>query len=252
MKSTSIITLSLFCVSILFFNQCNDKLQTAGQVSIHLNDQADSTQYYSYKIDFPDTLHYAPLAKALKEYATSSLDNYFTIMPEDTSKWRFAWQLIVDYSEVLNSTRFLAYKATYYRFTGGAHGMPATITFVFDKKIEQIISLEDLFSDTTAAIKAISLYARDAVAKKVYDGKTFRELDSTTQEWVTSGTVPVYKNFETFLPANITQDGVAGLKIIFSPYQVAAYVYGMPAIIIPAKQFYDYLAPEYKKVFIQR
>src|SRR5699024_3388432 len=100
-------------------------------------------------------------------------------------------------------------------------------------------------------IESISQYAKGAVARKVYEVESLQIVDLPMQEWVKEGTAPAFSNFETFLPAQAAPEGITGIKIIFSPYQVAPHAYGMPSIIIPANQFYRYLKPEYKEVFIQ-
>src|SRR5699024_9939667 len=209
MKRTRIIVLTLLGAALFFFFQCERSVKTAKQNRIQLTDQADSSQYYSYRLNFPDTLHYANLAKAIKNYAFASRDSFFAMMPEDTASLRFPWQLIVDTGKTSESPRFVAFSADYYRFTGGAHGVSATKTFVYDKEKKQLIKLKDLFSDTTA-IESISQYAKGAVARKVYEVESLQNVDLPMQDWVKEGTAPAFSNFETFLPAQAAPEGITG------------------------------------------
>ncbi len=247
-KLKPLIYISLLNFSMFALVQCGEGLETETSISIHYEDQSDSTQYYSYKIIFPDTLTEPKLARALKTFATAARDSFFAKMPEDRSEIQRPWQLIVKFDEN-NSARFISYQAIHYHYMDGARGLQTLETFVFDKKKGQLIQLRDLFKDSTV-LEPISRHTRNKVAERFYDANSFQNLKSSAIDWIREGTAPEFKNYSTYVPFGETDEGIIGILVRFPPYQVAPYSAGTLGVLIPAWIFHDYLKPEYKKVFV--
>jgi len=135
-------------------------------------------------------------------------------------------------SAALDKLPFLNVTFTNEEYTGGAHGVTAIKTFVFDTRTGNEITLRTLFTgDYLTALSRLSL----AEIKKV-------DPDLTTFTFANDGTLPDSKNFSAF---TLKPDG---MHIIFGDYQVAPYAAGQPEIVLPYTALSSVIAPAYKDI----
>ena len=116
-----------------------------------------------------------------------------------------------------------------YAFTGGAHGLTLGKCFNFDNRTGRQLPLEELISDTTR----LSELNREA----------FRQ--SLSQRPLTQEEIDAYlfvKQDELPLPQNIGFDST-GVKMLYNPYEIAAYVFGQSVYAID----YDRAEPVLRK-----
>ncbi len=109
-----------------------------------------------------------------------------------------------------------------YAFTGGAHGLTLSKCFNFDNRTGELLPLEALVSDTAR----LSELNREAFRK-------FLAQQSFTQEEVDS--YLFVKPDELPLPQNIGFDST-GVKMLYNPYEIAAYVFGQSEYAVPYDQ----------------
>ena len=108
-------------------------------------------------------------------------------------------------------------------YTGGAHGLQLTKTFVYNKK-GKLISNTDLFSDNKKGLDIVSSFVqKELLNKKVGDAS-----------WIENGAGPIFDNYQVFI---LKEDGV---EFIFDPYQVASYAEGKQSIVVPFSVFKDF------------
>jgi hypothetical protein len=82
--------------------------------------------------------------------------------------------------------------------------------------------LEDLFAENFDYLKFISDYCIEDIRKQNEDQGYTPDMD-----WISGGASPDQANFKTFL---FTENS---LIILFDPYQVAPYAWGIVAVNIP-------------------
>ncbi len=118
---------------------------------------------------------------------------------------------------------------------GAAHGMNTIDTYVFDKKLEKVVDITDMFTPGSGYLQFLSTYARqdlEAQSKKGDLGLTYNE------NMLKEGTEGTFDNFRLALP---TKDG---LVIYFTEYQVAPYAAGPQQVVIPYEKLKPYINPE--------
>lgn len=104
-------------------------------------------------------------------------------------------------------------------FSGGAHGFRGMMTFNYDVKKQQEISITNFLS-----LADVSTQSRAQLKKHFQDDGSF---DTDIEPMMNDGTDPSKsENFEsfTFIPENLT--------VYFSEYQVAPYVFGEQVVTI--------------------
>lgn len=127
--------------------------------------------------------------------------------------WR-AYEYVFTYKVPFNDSGKLSVIYNEYSYTGGAHGMTIGTTYNFDTMTGNIIPLSKLIKGKE---KSIQDYTYQQLQKK-YSGyiliKSPNEiiLNDKNRLWV----------FDK-----------VGIKLIFNEYEVAAYVAGMPEIVVP-------------------
>ncbi len=112
---------------------------------------------------------------------------------------------------------------------GAAHPGVNIVTFNYDLKTGEKISLAELFKSGSPYLEAISKASIKILKEKLGRGSSI--------ETINTGAAAKEENFKVFL---ITD---AGLKIIFTEYQVASYAAGEQEVTIPWKELQSILNP---------
>lgn len=103
-------------------------------------------------------------------------------------------------------------------FAGAAHPAHNLKTFNFELKNGKFLVLNDIFIPNSKYLDKVADYSRQALKKKLSD------ID---EKWFTEGTAPKPENYRNW---NLKPEGIL---FTFDTYQVAAYVYGQPDVLIP-------------------
>ena len=163
--------------------------------------------------------------------ALASFENGFSeIRYLDTVKIA-PWEANIKAEVVYEDKKVLTLQLDSYIFTGGAHGYTAKRFLNFDKR--KGIELENwqLFQNR----KNFQLYAE---AK-------FREQEAIPTKASINETGFMFERDTFYLPKNIgfTQDGI---KLLYNPYEVAAYADGPIVLTLPFKDVAPFLATKTK------
>jgi Protein of unknown function (DUF3298) len=113
------------------------------------------------------------------------------------------------------------------RFTGGAHPLGFSSSYVFSALTGEVLALTDLLTKDALAVIADEAL-RQLTQYMTENGSTADALDAT-------GYAPTVENYRTFWP---TADG---LHIDFQPYQVGAYAIGSPSITVPWDSLVEFI-----------
>lgn len=113
------------------------------------------------------------------------------------------------------------------QYSGGAHGISSMYTFNYDMKSKRILTLADVFKNHPSYLKKLSEESRRQLTVTLSENAGDGQVPDA--DFLTSGTEPTENNFSLF---TFTPQADA-LTIYFGLYQVAAYAYGEPYIVVP-------------------
>jgi hypothetical protein len=117
---------------------------------------------------------------------------------------------------------------------GAAHPYHTIHTYIFDKKLGKVVTVQDLFKPYSKYFEYLSSYAYEDLIKQSKEGDIGFVYDD---QMLRSGTEATLENFRHVLP---TKDGLA---FYFEEYQVAPYAAGSQQIVIPYAYLKDYAEP---------
>lgn len=205
------------------------------------------TPLYHYAICYPQLgAARDKLMPALHGWADKQL-NAFLKVADQPRPQPWTYELLIDFRVVASGKGFTSVLARGYIYTGGAHGMPLLAGFTLANG--RLIDRPDaLFAEPRQARAALSAYARKAFARKAAGGDTawcFKD-----QKWLREGTAPTAENYAI---ATLTgSDGrAAGLRLYFTPYQVAPYACGTQTVEVPAKVILPWLRADQRNLFAE-
>jgi hypothetical protein len=223
-----------------------------------------STPHYKIAIALPTLpADEASLAAAMRTTADNAKREFLQALPDPDQLPEMAdrqFALVLDFKLVAATPAFTSVRETGAQDTGGAHPIPIQAAFVYDRKHNRQIALDDLFTQPDAARKALANFAHDVLLKKFManapkagEGSpaALREWKSNMLQMLDGGTRPTTVNYSVFVVrAGAMQDAASpGLTLIFPPYQVAPYVEGAQTVDVPARVFARFLRADYQSAF---
>lgn len=155
-----------------------------------------------------------------------AIDTFVADQPEDTTL-AYSLEVSPDYMGHVNGFELLAIDS--YIYTGGAHGMPYREYFIFDSNTHQQLTLDDILLPNQK--KQFEKLAYNAYKQWVRDNIE-QDIQSYEQNW------------KFFLSENITFTD-KGIDLLYQPYDIAAYAYGMPMLSISYEQLGGIIDPRY-------
>jgi hypothetical protein len=183
-------------------------------------------------VDYPlDLGQNEVVASAIDPYLQSAQAGFFQAVGGAFSPAPGPYVLDISYEAFAHSDAITSLVFTAYEFTGGAHGNTGIQTFTFDLQNGVALTLDDLFTDTAAALAIIAPLVEADLTVKLGD-----MLDA---QWLQDGTGTNPANYQHFaLDAD-------NLIFYFPPYQVAPYAAGTQTVSIPLTDLSTVLAPEF-------
>ena len=224
----------------------------------------DHAQTKRYRIDIsypPLPASEQALSKALHQAGDKAKREFMSALPDPKEFPEWAdrqLQLMLEFSVAARMPAFVSIREQGMADTGGAHPIPVDATFVYDTRAGKIMSLGDLFVDPEAARERLSQVARKSLEKKLLakvpggehtTAKARKEWTTNMRKMIVEGTEPTAENFSEFVILAGAGDKASGLELVFSPYQVAPYVYGSQTVDVPVDMFGSLLKPEYASAF---
>ncbi len=195
--------------------------------------QQEQTELVEIDLEYPQTgfgaiddvlpNELAVLAEEMKALAADS--------EEFIQDFGIPYSVQSDYEVTRNDDSILSFIVSIYQYTGGAHGISSTWTFVFDKQKNKLLSLEDVFEQETDYLFILS----DAAVREL---KTRDLLDN--EEWLLEGAGAQKANFERFVLT------AKEIRFIFDAYQVGPYAAGTQEVSFPLSNLQDILDSDYQ------
>jgi hypothetical protein len=170
------------------------------------------------------TLHGLPTGAAARANATLTAAVQEVVDARDPDTTTDVTLTLSAVDDVYVTVELFAY--TYPK--GAAHGIQDLTPYVLRRADGRRLTLPDFFrpGSRDAALRAMSGYARQRLPQVV-------ETDAQTVE---GGTRPTVEDFAAVTPLP------EGLEVVFQPYQVAAYAFGMPRVVVPWSRLASYVA----------
>ncbi len=224
-------------------------------------DQA-STSRYRIDIRYPALpASAATLQRQLHATGTNAKREFMRGLPDPDRFPEFADRqltLKIDFTIASRMPRFISVREQGMADTGGAHPIPVDASFVYDTRADKVLALADLFAQPEEARRRLSKLARKRLETSLLaevpggartSAKARREWADNMRGMIHDGTTPSAENFSEFVVLAGAGDRASGLQLIFSPYQVAPYVYGTRTVDVPVEAFADLLKPAYRDAF---
>lgn len=140
-----------------------------------------------------------------------------------------------EYQEVLLSRGIVSVPLMISEYaSGAAHPFGYSLGFNYDAATGVPLTLALLFDEDAEYLDRVASLARTNL------DRIFAENEWTPSDWVAEGTAPIEDNYEQWYV-----DGEL-LVIVFNPYQVAPYVYGIIEVPIPLADLADILRKSYR------
>ncbi len=139
------------------------------------------------------------------------------------------WSLLIESEPPERTAHYLAVLIIGYDFQRGANGMPIIKPRVFALTDERRIPPAGLFRPDADWLGAL--------AGRCYAELKLRDLAGTNEGWLHSGTEPKAENYRLLFPSP------EGLRVIFPPYAVTAYLEGTQEVLIPYRDLAAILDP---------
>jgi hypothetical protein len=132
--------------------------------------------------------------------------------------------------------------------------MPLMVSATLDVAGDKVIGIRDWFAGERG-LGRLSEYARGVIeAQRVQMAKDAgAEVDEAMlaelRAEIAKGTEANEQDLGLYHPMPGGTDKLAGLVLLFPPYQVASYAEGSFTVVVPAHMIYEYLKPEYQPWF---
>lgn len=213
----------------------------------------DETKEYSFVFQADRKVLEIPgLAETLLKEATDAKiqllkDNaeFRAAMPNDPRDVQLAYEAV--WARVADAGSLASVRMDFYGYGGGAHPITDFDGRIFDKASGERLQLNDLLSKPAAQTGI-----PDALCKAIAVEKKARDLpfDDAGDPISCTGPEPTVKLDGPIVFAASTKAGkAAGLRYLFGPYAIGAYVEGPYVIDVPAAAFAADLKPEYASGF---
>ena len=146
----------------------------------------------------------------------------FMNMAKEPIQENFTYTLDVSHDEYSyqNYLSVVLYVSSY---TGGAHPSHSILSIVYDKNLDRIVTMEDLFLEREDLLSILSRESRRVLSKN---------LGVVDQNMMLEGTKPILSNFSIFVFAP------TGIMVFFPEYQVAPYSSGAFKVVVPYREIF--------------
>jgi hypothetical protein len=162
-----------------------------------------------------------PEARANLAKAAGLLATDYEAVRKDMGNIGGCWEVKTTADTVHAAPRTLTVKYETFAYTGGAHPNTNLSFYTFDRETGQMLTLEDMVSDTMALLKLVE--------------KAFREKQSLSAQNNLEEQGYFLRDGKFFLPANVGM-GREGMVFYYNPYEIAAYVVGPIQVVVPYEQ----------------
>ncbi len=162
------------------------------------------------------------LDDALAGYSSGLIEDFLRGFREFSADFpeQFPWNLEITFTYEPSPNGLVCVMAWIWEYTGGAHGNTVTRAFILDQERSVMIEPTSLFvndKNFTAFATIVNKLLRQEL------GEDF---------WIDEGASPSPKNYHSLLPVPDDSGAIGAYRVLFPPYQVAPYVFGIQDITV--------------------
>jgi len=229
------------------------------KVTGELQDVLETSNRMVVGITYPRGLQrYPGLAQVLSDYSFArrqELKREVDALGNDNPA--VPYDLTLSYQKLVDTPELVAIAADGDLYTGGAHGQPLVMRYVWLAKENRMLTASELIP-TSAGWAVIANYARQqlkiAAKERIEEDKALTteevaRLMSSDGKSIDEGTAAKPENFEHFEPLLNSQQKVRALRFVFPPYQIGPYAYGVQFIDVPSAVLLPQVDPAYRGLF---
>lgn len=204
---------------VLLFFSCNSaKIDSINLPDYEIIYNNDVTELYEMEISYPyfKSKEFNILNQEVSKYINDQWHNFLVNYVAKTQYESFGlnnYYFDLKY-EVYSSEDTVSVVLSLWTFVGGAHGNFVTKTFCFRYADEKIIDIQEA---AAMDLTEISDICREILLKELKK----KDVNYTKDQWFMDATSPINQNYSKFFVNNNI------LTVIFDPYDVAAYSYGL-------------------------
>lgn len=197
------------------------------QINTIAYDNADISQDQEKQDQDKQTVQKKISAAVLKAMLDKFTKAQLAELPEESSL-NYSLQVAPHYLGHLGNIEL--FELTSYLYLGGAHGMPYTEYLLLDAQAKKRLTLDDLLIETDTAKAKFEALAHDAFKSWI------KEMDGDIKEHE--------EMWPFFLTDNVSLND-NGVVLKYQAYDIGAYVYGQPELVIPYSQLNGVIKPEF-------
>ncbi len=240
-------------------SQADVSVAATGAAALELKDIVEHNPSYVIGMTFPAAInHYQGLAEAANRYAQRARGELMQAVEGiGNDRSRAPYELSLQFDMLLEQPDLVALAADGSRYTGGAHGEPLLVRFVWLPQQQRMLTAEELIPDA-GHWKSVATYAaaqlHHALRARVHAAQLRRDdqdqLILNVDKLIAEGTTPQARNFSQFQPLVDASGKITAVRFVFPPYQVGAYSDGTQIVDVPASVLRALVAPEYARLFV--
>jgi hypothetical protein len=167
----------------------------------------------------------------ITEYKSNEESFKYGRLPADSdSSPTFEYQYLTKEETVFNKENIFCFSSTNYGFTGGAHGLQTIQYTCANLEKNEVITLEDLFTDDYENVLTPIILEKLAENN---DLKSPNDLESNG-----------FFDITEIKPNNNFYIDEKGITFVYNPYDIAAYVMGTSNVFIPYGDITFIIAPD--------
>jgi len=196
---------------------------------------ADSTLLFFVRYTYPQLRDAGPHTDAINQALADSARALIEVFrPEGPPDPSYVYETTVEggFDVARLDDRLFSAVASYYFYTGGAHGNTDFEPLNYDLTTGRPFALADLFRPDAAYLDTLSAHAGRWVVDEA------ARLGATRDDFWEEGWAPETANFARFTV------GADSLRFYFPPYQIAPYVFGPAEFGVPLDALRPLLATE--------
>ncbi|MEO7258471.1 MAG: DUF3298 domain-containing protein [Luteimonas sp.] len=224
-----------------------------------LQDVVERDPRYIIGISYPAVANkYPGLAAELKRYADAARGELMQAVEGiGQDKPPAPYDLSLSFSELAVTPQLVVIAADGSSYTGGAHGNPLVVRFVWLPQQDKRLTAAELVPDPQAW-HDISDYVREQLHTALSQRVEADDLPPADRadivrnagRMIDEGTGPDVANFAEFEPVLTPEGRIAALRFVFAPYQVGPYADGTQTVDVPADVLLPKVAPAYRGLFV--
>ncbi|MFO8184162.1 MAG: hypothetical protein R6U39_08320 [Candidatus Aegiribacteria sp.] len=187
----------------------------------------ESGEGYSITVSCPAAvLEIEAVAEELQRYAcgqTAEFRENFREYYSDSFN-NVDWNMEINFTHEPSPSGMVCVTAGTWEYSGGAHGNSWTRTFVYDLETDSFPGPVELLGGEEEF--------------RAFAGVVMERLNGMLDHdgWIEEGASASVENYHSLLPVPDETGGIAGYRVMFPPYQVAAYVYGPVEVFVSCSE----------------